>query len=799
MNVELRPYQNKGISEVFSALQQGSKKIILVLAMGLGKTTLMGRIIQLGYQKERKILIVVHRDNLVRQFADRLREQFNVPSGYILGSEKKDYTFPIQVASRQSLSRRLSVFPPDHFDLMIIDECFTGETEILTDKGFIRFDQLQKTEKIAQYNKDGSISFVDPIRHIKRDHNGEMGLLHLYRGIKMPITLGHNQPFVNATTGDITFKQIKDWKFTNKLVIVSGKSNIQSEKLTAIERLLIATQADGSLTKSNLKGETRVYFQFTKERKIERLKQLCQDAKTDCRPVCKNIAAFGNRKEKRKFMVTLPFAITKDITNHIKFPMSSDKAKEIIEEMVHWNGSIIKENHYYYSSKDKKQTDFYFQVAILAGHRCYQITQKGTRKESYCVIHRLFIQKNTQTESVQKFKLERYNYNGQVYCVEVPSGMIIIKHNGYAMVTGNCHYAAGPEYQKIIKQFESAKVVGVTATPFRSDGKPLNKIFDKLVHPITCKEAIDQGHLCSGVYYGIGNLNMDGVTITRKGDYDEGEMYSRFSEWDITPHVVKELAKFSGQTIIFCINVAHTKEVYEAVKAAGYNVEYVVGESEISKRNEIYKKFKEKKIQVLVNCEILTEGADFPEIENVFLVRKTKSLARYLQIVGRGSRTFQDGLFKKTFFNVVDFGGNVVEHGYFEDYDEGLQLETGAEKKMMKRKPKKCPGCGKVILIKECSCGYVFEEEIKEKIQIDHLEIEVLNKNIINYLRLSKKNWEKVKDHELRIYAKIKGMKPGWALHEYARRHQLPKTGDWNYFVNTKLIELEKQFATEYE
>lgn len=484
MKIEIRPYQQRGITETFDAFKQGFKRIILVLAMGLGKTTLMGRIIQLGYQRGRKILVVVHRDNLVRQFADRLRDQFDVPSGYILGSEKKDYWLPIQIASRQSLARRLDVFTPDHFDLIVIDEA---------------------------------------------------------------------------------------------------------------------------------------------------------------------------------------------------------------------------------------------------------------------------------------------------------------------------HYAAGKEYQSIIKKFEAAKMVGITATPFREDGKPLKNIFDKLVHPIKCQDAINQGYLCRGVYYGIGNINMDGVTITKKGDYDEGEMYSRFSEWDITPHVVTELGKFSAQTIIFCINVAHTIEVHEAVKVAGYSAEYVTGDTDVKTRNERYVRFREGKIQVLINCEILTEGADFPAVENIFLVKKTRSLARYLQMVGRGARTHEYGLIKKTFFNVVDFGGNVVDHGYFEDYDEGLTLEAGAAKKMMQKKPRKCPGCGKVISIRECSCGYVFEVEEKEKIKIDNLEIEVLNKNIINYLRLSKKKWEQVKDHELRIYAKIKGMKNGWALHEYARRHTLPKTDGWNYFVNNKLAQLEKEHEAMYE
>lgn len=476
--ITLHPYQQKGLDDIFQAMREGFKKILLVLAMGLGKTTLMGEIIQMGYLRGKKILIIVHRDNLVRQFADRLRDQFDVSSGYILGSEKKDYHLSVQVSSRQSLSKRLQYFTSDHFDLVVIDET---------------------------------------------------------------------------------------------------------------------------------------------------------------------------------------------------------------------------------------------------------------------------------------------------------------------------HYAAGADYQKIINHFHQAKLVGITATPFRADGKSMKAIFDKLVHPIKCKEAIAQGYLCSATYSAIGSLDMSGVSV-KKGDYDENEMYARFSEWDITPHVVEEVKKSDGQSIVFCINVAHTIEVHDAIKQTGIKTAYVTGKTKIAERKDIYKKFNNKQIQVLCNCDVLTEGADFPPVINIFLVKKTKSIARYLQAIGRGARTYKELLYVKPGFNVIDFGGNVEMHGFFEDYDEELTLEDGVEKKTRKVKPIKCPECKQVILGKECNkCGFLFEEEEKEKITIGSLEMVVLTKNMINYTRLSKKKWEKVKDNELRLYAKIKGMKNGWALHQYAERHSIPKNDNWHIHVNNILSQLEKE------
>lgn len=482
---EMRPYQTKGINMLFEAFKRGVNKVALVLAMGLGKTTLMGKVIEVGFQNGRNILVVVHRDNLVRQFAERLRDQFNVPSGLILGGEPKRYSMQVQIASRQSLSRRLENFNTDHFHLIVIDEA---------------------------------------------------------------------------------------------------------------------------------------------------------------------------------------------------------------------------------------------------------------------------------------------------------------------------HYALGDEYKKIINYFQNYKLVGITATPFRNDGKPMGDLFEEMIHPITAKQAIAQGYLCGARYFGVGNIDMSGVSV-KKGDYDENEMFDKFSKFNITPEVIKHYGmSYSGnQTIVFCINVAHTLEVYEAFNKKGFSVDFVTGSTPVQDRNLIYRKFKNKEIEVLVNCEILTEGADFPEIVNVFLVRKTKSLARYLQMVGRGLRTS----INKQHAVVVDFGGNVIEHGYFEDYDEGLTLQKGAATKLQQRKPRRCPSCDEIIMGKKCEeCGFEFTPtETTEKININGLELIVLNENIVTYKRLSRKKLDDVKDHELRMFAKVKGCKPAWAYHIYADRHKVIKDdgGSWMFPILNELKKIEKENGIIYE
>ena len=80
---------------------------------------------------------------------------------------------------------------------------------------------------------------------------------------------------------------------------------------------------------------------------------------------------------------------------------------------------------------------------MLAGHRCFQSIQKDYRKEIYSDIHRLYITLNKQIEDTQKCKKRKVVYSGKVYCVEVPSGAIVVRHKGFTFITGNCHNNLG--------------------------------------------------------------------------------------------------------------------------------------------------------------------------------------------------------------------------------------------------------------------------------------------------------------------------------------------------------------------
>jgi superfamily II DNA or RNA helicase len=115
-------YQIKGKNEIYNAFKRGIDKVCFVLCMGLGKTTVVCDIIKDGNNYNRKTLVLVHRDNLVRQFAKRLLDQFNIASGIILGKHKRELYLPIQISSRQSMIKIYKKFNREYFNLIIVDE-----------------------------------------------------------------------------------------------------------------------------------------------------------------------------------------------------------------------------------------------------------------------------------------------------------------------------------------------------------------------------------------------------------------------------------------------------------------------------------------------------------------------------------------------------------------------------------------------------------------------------------------------------------------------------------------------------
>ena len=262
---------------------------------------------------------------------------------------------------------------------------------------------------------------------------------------------------------------------------------------------------------------------------------------------------------------------------------------------------------------------------------------------------------------------------------------------------------------------ETTKVVGVTATPINK--KPLSKYFHELIMPITISQLINQNHLVNCDVYAFASDLVDKAKFKiKRGEYDEKQMQDFYSSEKMVKNVLNAYwAKSAGKkTIVFNVNVAHNLSVYEAFKNEGLNVYEINGSTPKKEREQIINNFKTQSDAIICNVGVLTAGFDEPAIETVILNRATRSLALYLQMVGRGARTSEG----KTKFTVIDLGKNTTRHGFYEhEHDWNKYFYEGSEKEKTGEgaaPTKECSNCGFVQhpRVLECeNCGFDFEEE----------------------------------------------------------------------------------------
>lgn len=238
--------------------------------------------------------------------------------------------------------------------------------------------------------------------------------------------------------------------------------------------------------------------------------------------------------------------------------------------------------------------------------------------------------------------------------------------------------AKGGMYQRLIGALDQARVIGLTATPYRlhsnSFGSELRfltrtrpRIFNEVLYITQNKDLFDQGFLCPLKYYDIPGYDRDKLKANSNGsDYKEESISLYQDETHFQERllkVVRRLKEIRKNAVIF------TRFVKEAefVKRHIEGVEVVTGDTPDAERDRILKEWKEGKIWGVANVGVLTTGVDYPELETVVLARVTKSLSLYYQMVGRGVRIHPS----KPECWVVDMTQNFKYFGAVEDLHIG--------------------------------------------------------------------------------------------------------------------------------
>ena len=214
------------------------------------------------------------------------------------------------------------------------------------------------------------------------------------------------------------------------------------------------------------------------------------------------------------------------------------------------------------------------------------------------------------------------------------------------IVIDEAHHALAKTYKEMWERFPKAKFLGLTATPCRLNGKGFTDLFDVLVQSWGVPEFISKGRLAT---YDFVSIKSDGVTqrlidsLQKRGadgDYQNKEMDQLLNKKPSIERLYRSLEEFGKDRkgIVYAINISHAQKITKLYQEHGVKAIAIDSKTPAAERQQDIEAFKKGDIQVLVNVDIFSEGFDCPDVEFVQLARPTLSLAKYLQMVGRGLR-----------------------------------------------------------------------------------------------------------------------------------------------------------------
>lgn len=227
------------------------------------------------------------------------------------------------------------------------------------------------------------------------------------------------------------------------------------------------------------------------------------------------------------------------------------------------------------------------------------------------------------------------------------------------IIIDEAHRALAPSYLQIAEAWPPAAIVGLTATPQRTDGKGLGHLFNDIVLGPSIRYLIGEGYLCDYELYGLPVQADMSAVRTRAGDFDTAQAERAVNKPKITGDAVEHYRRHAPgeKAVVMCVSVDHARAVAEQFNAAGIQAEAIHGGS--ADRDGIISRFESGPTDVLTSVQLLVEGVDLPCISAVIWLRPTQSLVVWMQGNGRGLRPHGS----KQRLKIFDHVGNWQRHG----------------------------------------------------------------------------------------------------------------------------------------
>jgi DNA repair protein RadD len=393
-----------------------------------------------------------------------------------------------------------------------------------------------------------------------------------------------------------------------------------------------------------------------------------------------------------------------------------------------------------------------FGKTVIAAHITQQARNRDPNASVWFLVHRKNLLRQT-SKSFWQAKIEHGLITSGKMRTTLPIqvGTIGTVHSRLAslappkiMFIDEAHLSKGNMFQAVITwaRASGAIIIGLTGTPVRLDGKSLGDLYEMIIEAKSTKWLIEQGRLSEYIAYTT-PINPDLSTIkTMAGDYSVGDLASVMDKPTIVGDAVAHWQKHAKgkRTVVYCCNVAHSKHTAEAFNASGIPAAHVDASTTEAELKEICEALADRRILILVNCELVIEGFDLSSqvgrdvtLECCILLRPTQSVARYLQMVFRALRR------KEYPAVILDHAGCILKHGLPCEKREWSLLGQPKGKRKASETPdvnvQQCKHCYAVFIpgADTCPhCGKPIEKKIR-KIQeaegeLEQIDIEAVRK-----------------------------------------------------------------------
>jgi superfamily II DNA or RNA helicase len=669
---ELWDHQQDAVDRINEDWKSGKNSICCQLCTGGGKSRIIRTIVDQWADRKKVIYIIAHRNTLVKQLSEELTEA-GLQHG-IIKSGSPYIKYRVQVCSMQTLVRRLDKLPEP--SLIVVDECFPMGTFI---DGFGRIEDIQVGCYVDSYSeKENKIVRRKVLSTFKKELKDD--LIHIKLDDNKELICTKNHP------------------------IMTNRGWLKADEIGVKDGILCDLWKSDKGQQKNM--FSRMFTQKTFSNNGKNKQGICkrQNVKEQSNAQCRN---------KRKGIKDFKRNRTQTLYSRWKWKTNANTATNVTRKIrgsrlcgrmcsTNKNGKIFRIPHMlqnrFRKSSTKARNRNRWEFSLL--YKKTGTRQKENRSIGYIRVASVEVQKYRSRQWLESMHGSNYVYN-----FEVEETNTYLVNN---CVVHNCHHLKSHSYETILNKWNHAKLLGMTATPQRSDGKPLD-VFQILELGPSMRSLIDRGSLSDYDYYAPENIDMSDVHI-RAGEYVTKESEEKIDKTVITGNAIEHYKRYADHkpAICCCISIAHSEHVAQEFRDAGYKAVAVNSKMKVWEIEKAINGLRDGSLEILTQCDMLGEGVDIKGAEVLIGLRPTQSLVIYLQHAGRVLRAAPG----KEKAIILDHVGNWERFGLPDD-ERDWSLAGKPKKDKGQSHTKRCPECLRVVSssTRICPhCGYQWVE-----------------------------------------------------------------------------------------